>query len=200
MDAAFAWVFIAVFSWLAIVRFVFRYKTKDLTRPLINRAEGLGNILFRWFLGLVLFASISMYFLAPDKIAWAFFPVPTWARVMGAISSAIGVGIIWWSHAALDLAFSSTLRTTQEQRLVTSGPYRWVAHPMYSGFFLLFIGALFFTRSWVIGGAGLLVIGSLMTTRLAREERMLIEHFGGAYETYLGSVGRFVPKLWRSRG
>jgi protein-S-isoprenylcysteine O-methyltransferase Ste14 len=75
---------------------------------------------------------------------------------------------------------------------VTDGPYRYVVHPIYTGFLLLFVSTMVFTRNWLLGA---LVIGSLMTTRLVREERMMRGKVREEYAEYLKRTGRFVPRL-----
>jgi 1-acyl-sn-glycerol-3-phosphate acyltransferase len=79
-------------------------------------------------------------------------------------------------------------------RLVVSGPYRWVRHPVYVGFHLVVVGV-----GWVIGSAGLaLVVGAALLPAWVGyalvEERGLRRRFGAAYRNYQHRVG-LLPRL-----
>jgi protein-S-isoprenylcysteine O-methyltransferase Ste14 len=193
-DRVFAFAFIAIYTWLMLLRVFYRSRAGDLKRRLINREEGVGNVLFRWIVGLALIVAVVFYFAAPGQPPWAYVSVPPLIRFLGVLAATLGVAIIWWSHATLRETFSTTLRLREDHRLVTSGPYRYVVHPIYTGFLLLFLATTLFTRSWLIGVLGALVIGSLMTTRLRREERMMTGRFGADYTEYLARTGRFFPR------
>ncbi len=196
-DRAFAFVFIVLYTWLMALRLFYRWRADDLNRDLINKEEGVGNVLFRWIVGLALMGAVVLYFVAPGKPASAYLSLQPSIRVLGGVGATLGISLIWWSHATLQETFSTTLRVREDHRLVTSGPYRYVAHPIYSGFLLLFLSTIVFTRNWVIGALGTLVIGSLMTTRLVREERMMAGKFGEEYSEYLKRTGRFLPRVGR---
>jgi protein-S-isoprenylcysteine O-methyltransferase Ste14 len=65
---------------------------------------------------------------------------------------------------------------------------------MYLAYFVLFIGVFLISGNWVIGAAGLAIIGMLMTVRRAREDRLLMERFGDSYRVYREKTGGFIPR------
>ncbi|OHD72814.1 MAG: hypothetical protein A2177_09115 [Spirochaetes bacterium RBG_13_68_11] len=67
---------------------------------------------------------------------------------------------------------------------------------MYSAYLLLFLGAFLLSANWVIGAGGVGVIVTLMTLRLAGEERRLAERFDGTWLCYRETTGAFLPRLW----
>ena len=81
--------------------------------------------------------------------------------------------------------------------MVTSGPYAWVRHPMYSAYFALFLAVFLISRNWLAGSTGLAIILMLMTFRRVREESYLVERFAERYQSYRQSTGTFVPRLSR---
>jgi protein-S-isoprenylcysteine O-methyltransferase Ste14 len=83
----------------------------------------------------------------------------------------------------------------RKDRLVTTGPYRFVRHPMYAAYLLLFSGAFLLSANWVICAGGVGVILTLMTLRLAGEDRRLAERFDGAWLSYRETTGAFLPRL-----
>lgn len=138
-----------------------------------------------------------LYIILPAWIDWAALPLPGWLRWVGLGIALAGFALLQWSHLALGQNWSDQPRLMQEQRLITSGPYRWIRHPIYTAF-LLIMGAIFFlSANWFIGllwfGASALDILS----RIQFEEALLAEHFGESYRVYMQKTGRLLPKLSR---
>ena len=80
--------------------------------------------------------------------------------------------------------------------MATSGLYRYIRHPQYTGFFLFLLGS-------VINWPTLITVLTLpllwwVYLRLAKmEENDAIEKFGDRYREYMANTGRFLPSLWR---
>ena len=75
--------------------------------------------------------------------------------------------------------------------LLTSGPYRFIRHPMYAGALLLLWSSVL--GHWSVPNAVLaLVVSGVTTVRVMDEERALREHFPG-YAEYCRRTKRFVP-------
>ena len=81
------------------------------------------------------------------------------------------------------------------QVVISTGPYRYVRHPMYAGGLLLFLGTPLLLGSWY----GLLLVVFLILFGAARavlEERVLREELPG-YAAYLAQVKyRLIPYVW----
>src|SRR5207249_3892493 len=113
---------------------------------------------------------VLAYMFAPRQLAWAALPVPLAFRWFGTGLVLLSLLLLVWVHRALARNFSSTLRIRADHTLVTSGPYRWVRHPMYTVFCLAFVGICLQTANWFLGGAGLLALGIVMIVRTPIEE------------------------------
>jgi protein-S-isoprenylcysteine O-methyltransferase Ste14 len=122
--------------------------------------------------------------------------LPFFLQVVGALAL---VG----SFAMMYLAFrenayvTPTVRIQQErgQTVVSSGPYRYVRHPMYTGFHLFFLGLPLLLGS-VLGLVLAPVLIGLVVRRAVLEERLLRKELPG-YDSYLAQVpSRFIPHLW----
>lgn len=70
--------------------------------------------------------------------------------------------------------------------------YRWVAHPLYSGFFLAFWATPQMTTGHLLLAAGVSVY---MLIAIGYEERDLVGLFGQDYETYRAGVGKLIPRF-----
>jgi methanethiol S-methyltransferase len=72
--------------------------------------------------------------------------------------------------------------------------YRWVAHPLYAGFFLAFWSTPLMTAGHLLLAAGLSVY---ILIAIRYEERDLTDLFGDDYRRYRARVGGLVPRFWR---
>jgi protein-S-isoprenylcysteine O-methyltransferase Ste14 len=78
--------------------------------------------------------------------------------------------------------------------LAERGPYRWIRHPIYSGFLVMFAGhVLVVPHRAVLIGAALTAAGVVL--QALREERHLHRAFGDRYARYAAATGRFAPRL-----
>ena len=104
-------------------------------------------------------------------------------RVFGVGLSLYSQIMVVWTVRTLGrpLTHSWGSRYTMTMLLVTSGPFRWVRHPLYSGALALWLGAALGTLNWL-----LLVLWPLFAAAIIRElpteERMLRAKFGAPYE------------------
>jgi protein-S-isoprenylcysteine O-methyltransferase Ste14 len=155
--------------------------------------RGFVEVLF-WLSGVLAFVFTLLYLFTP-WLAGFHFPVPDWVRWIGAFLFLIGNLLFWWSHAALGRNWSPTPEIVEEQRLVTSGPYRYVRHPMYALWILDCVGIALLAANWLVG-ASYLGSAVLLLFRMPVEERMLVREFGGEYREYMSHTGRLIPR-WR---
>ncbi len=75
--------------------------------------------------------------------------------------------------------------------------YKWVAHPLYSGFFLAFWATPHMTYGHLLLAAGMSVY---MLIAIGYEERDLVGHYGDDYVRYRSGVGKLVPRFRRRSG
>src|SRR5262249_2855345 len=141
---------------------------------------------------LVLMLSYPFY---PPLLAWADLPFPAWLRWCGAGLALATVPFLVWIHRALGRNFSTTIRVRADHTLVTWGPDRWVRHPMYTLFGVLFAAFFLLTANWFLGLVPLLLVVVVMGWRTPREEAVLLARFGNAYSDYCRRTGRFLPRL-----
>lgn len=113
-------------------------------------------------------------------------------QVLGLIFSSAGYFLFIWSVIARG-RYSVSWEMPQNQRLVTWGPYRYVRHPSYLGYFLMFFG-LFCLWSNVFTVFPLVAIPGYFRVA-SEEEGLLKQRFGEEYVEYQRKTGRFVPRF-----
>ena len=118
-----------------------------------------------------------------------------WIGITGIAVMLIADWIFWRSHHDLGGNWSPKLDIRQDHTLITNGLYRKIRHPMYLGFWLLVIAQAMILPNWLAGFAGLLTFAPLYVYRVPKEEQMMQEQFGGAYDDYVRSTGRLFPLL-----
>jgi protein-S-isoprenylcysteine O-methyltransferase Ste14 len=116
-----------------------------------------------------------------------------WAEAWGCVGLvAAGLAFTWWARIHLGRLWSGSITRKEEHRVVDTGPYAIVRHPIYSGILLAFLGTLL-AKGTVLGlvGAGLAALGLFIKARL--EERWLASELGVAYEEYRKRVPMLFP-------
>ncbi len=83
-------------------------------------------------------------------------------------------------------------------RLATTGPFRWVRHPIYVSFAALGIGSAIWTPSPLVLACALGLV-AVAEWRARTEEQLLLRVFGEDYERYRAGAARFLPGIYRRR-
>ncbi len=106
-----------------------------------------------------------------------------------------GAALVLRSRAELGAAWSLVPRAGQETGLVTTGPYRWIRHPIYLGFVLLALGEALAFRNWLACSIALFGIVPTFAWRARVEETLLSRTFGEGYGRYQRRTKLIVPYL-----
>ncbi len=115
----------------------------------------------------------------------------------------IGLAFLWcgvalrvWSFRTLGRYFTFTVQTSDDQPVITDGPYRFVRHPSYAAILLVVIGLGVLINNWVslVILAAAVAVG--LAFRIRVEERALFEALGDDYRRYAATHKRLIPYLW----
>ena len=191
-----AWIYLAVFSICVVLITVYlaRYDPRLLARrvqagPVAETQKSqqiIQTLASLFFIGLFVVPGLDYRF------GWS--PVSP-------IISLIADGFVALSFFIVFLVFaentytSATIEVTEEQKVITTGPYSLVRHPMYAGAFLLLVFTPLALGSW-IGMLFALPVILVIVIRLLEEEKFLAAKLKG-YEEYRQKVPyRLIPYIW----
>ena len=116
-----------------------------------------------------------------------------WRATLGslaALSTAVGYGVALWGALALGRSFGVYVAV---RGVVTHGAYRWVRHPIYTGYLFVVTG-LVLADPWLVTMAVAVAFVVVMVYRARLEERALAEA-SEAYRRYRSRVGFLLPRL-----
>jgi protein-S-isoprenylcysteine O-methyltransferase Ste14 len=111
----------------------------------------------------------------------------------------LAVGSVWLVKSALGTLgaqWSLTARVLEDHKLITSGAYGRVRHPIYTGMFGMLLATGLAASHW--GGllAGLIVFWTGTLIRVRSEERLLRASFGAEYDDYARRVPAVLPGIY----
>jgi protein-S-isoprenylcysteine O-methyltransferase Ste14 len=185
---------IILFTGLGISSYFRRKADRDSGEKISRRVDGTVLMTIIKIGGLILWLSPLVYLINPAWMTWSKIGFPEWVRWLG-----VGLGIvctlgIYWLFSSIGSGITPTSATRTEHKLVTSGPYRWVRHPLYTFGSSMFITFGMIADNWFIALLGVLAFIA-MASRTPKEEANLIEKFGDQYRDYMKRTGRYLPKL-----
>ncbi|MER7849776.1 isoprenylcysteine carboxylmethyltransferase family protein [Kitasatospora sp. NPDC096077] len=107
-----------------------------------------------------------------------------------------GLALRGWSFHTLGRYFTFTVRTSADQPVIDTGPYRHVRHPSYTGLLLAVAGVGLVIGNWLALLALLTAVTVAVVYRIRVEERALLRDLGERYRSYARTRKRLVPGLW----
>jgi protein-S-isoprenylcysteine O-methyltransferase Ste14 len=116
----------------------------------------------------------------------------------GSLLVLVAIPLLTWVHRELDRQYSAILEIKKNHKLITTGPYEKVRHPMYTVLAMFSVGMALVTANLLIILFGvLLMMGFPFWARI--EEKKMIETFGDEYIEYMKRTGRFFPPIKPSK-
>jgi protein-S-isoprenylcysteine O-methyltransferase Ste14 len=123
-------------------------------------------------------------------------PGHPWIGLAGLIVVWAGLATRIWAVAELGHSFRTTVEVEAGQAVVSSGPYRLIRHPSYTGMLLISAGFGLGFHSWP--GLALCVMLPLVSAlrRIRVEEAELTSVLGEPYRAYSEHTKRLIPGMW----
>jgi protein-S-isoprenylcysteine O-methyltransferase Ste14 len=193
------WAFIAIFFSfaVAIVLWLARKQPELLAERMSSPMQSGQPLWDKVFVVAVMVLFVAWLIVMPlDAVRFGWSEVPEWLQILGALGVVLSFYIMFLTFREnAYLALVVKVQQERGQSVVSSGPYRYVRHPMYASTLLFFPGSALLLGSWW----GLLlcvVLLGLLVWRIPLEERMLENGLDG-YDEYARKVRyRLIPRVW----
>lgn len=191
-----AWVFLAVFT--AAVLAITLYLAKRDPQLLERRTQA-GPVAEKerrqqLIQSVAAVAFIAMFIVPGLDHRFGWSHVPVWLVFAGDILVALGLLIVFFVFRE-NTYTSAVIEVGEEQKIVTSGPYGWVRHPMYMGALIMLLGVPLALGSYW-GLLAFLPITLVIIWRLLDEEAFLAQNLAG-YPDYQKKVRHhLIPFIW----
>lgn len=178
-----------LFVLFIILYWYFTEKHADKVKPKEKNTKSLKRIATDalWFIVLLQLTGISILPFSQN----------IYLQIFGAICLVLGTGVCIVARQAIGTNWThgAEFQVKKHQTLVTHSIYKYIRHPIYTGFFLVVFGAELIANSY-LAFLLLVILVPLMAYQTQQEERMLTRHFGEAYKSYMKRSKMFVPYFW----
>ncbi|MDR3577863.1 MAG: isoprenylcysteine carboxylmethyltransferase family protein [Anaerolineaceae bacterium] len=148
------------------------------------------------FSALLLLPFIWLVFMSLDAVRFHWSSLPLWLQLLGGLLLLFSFYLFFLTFR--ENSYLSTVVRIQKDRghvVISSGPYHYVRHPMYSGMLAFFVSTPLLLGSAYGVLFGLLIV-LLVARRAVLEERTLRSELDG-YAAYMSQVKyRFIPHIW----
>ncbi|HPH96251.1 MAG TPA: protein-S-isoprenylcysteine O-methyltransferase [Anaerolineaceae bacterium] len=135
-----------------------------------------------------------MYILTP-WLDYASYPLDAWRGVLGTLLLIGATVILFMAHQELAANWSPTLQIGKSHKLITTGIYHYLRHPIYAAVWLTGLAQWLMLGNWVAGPACLIFFLPVYLRRVPREEQMMIDTFGDQYRDYMETTGGILPRF-----
>jgi protein-S-isoprenylcysteine O-methyltransferase Ste14 len=193
-----AWVFLGTMAVLGLISGLWLARIDpallaERMNPMMQGAQPASDKIFMVVFG---FAALSWFILIGLERRANVSDMPVTLQTIGLVLLVLSTGFVLWVMRENSFAAPVVkIQTERGHRVIDSGPYAWVRHPMYSGTILFFAGMPLLLGSWWgLIMAPLFVV--LFGFRARLEERALVAGLPG-YADYLTRVRyRLIPGIW----
>lgn len=115
---------------------------------------------------------------------------------VGLVLMAAGVALRGWAFATLGRYFTLNVMVSADQQVISSGPYRVLRHPSYTGVLLISAGVGLAAANWVSLAALVVLPLALLLWRIHVEEAALLATLDDRYRSYAAGHKRLIPLVW----
>jgi protein-S-isoprenylcysteine O-methyltransferase Ste14 len=191
-----AWTYLAVYfgASIAITLYLVKKDPELLARrmsggPFAEKEPAQRIIMSITSLGFIALAIVPAL---DRRFGWS--DVPVYAVALGDAVMLLGWLGIYFVFRENSFA-AATIQSSADQRVISTGPYAWVRHPMYAAALVMLLGISPALGSWW-GIPIVIAILPALIWRLKDEERFLVRNLPG-YPEYQGRVRyRLLPFVW----
>jgi protein-S-isoprenylcysteine O-methyltransferase Ste14 len=196
MEIIFRLTFLAILVSAILISGTYRRRAREHGDVIARQDEGKAILALRMLFALPLLLALMLYIVYPDGLAWSSLPLPHWLRWIAVVMGILIVPFILWVFRSIGRNISETVLTKSDHELVTSGPYRWIRHPLYAASLWMLFSLSLIASNWFLlaySVAGLIIFRSIV---IPEEEKQLMAAFGDDYREYRNQTGAIFLKLF----
>ena len=176
--------------WLILIAYwvvtAFRARKNQRTEPIGTRLLTLAGMILA-------FAILFGTRLRSDLLAKRFVPDAPAVRDLGILLLWAGIAFAIWARYHIGEYWSARVAIKADHKVIDSGPYAYIRHPIYTGILLALIGTGLAAGRWQSVVAFVVILIVLFMKERA-EEKMLTEQLGGSYVEYKKRTGMLIPR------
>lgn len=117
-----------------------------------------------------------------------------WLQVIGLVIFLLGLALAVWARIYIGRNWGMPMSEKADPELVTTGPYRTVRHPIYSGIILAMVGTtIAVSLYWLVA---VVLLGAYFLYSAVMEERYMAGLFPDAYPGYKQSTKMLIPFIF----
>ena len=122
--------------------------------------------------------------------------VPTYPAIrdLGIVLAGLGILLMIWARRHLGAYWSDKVEIKTNHQLISTGPYARLRHPIYTGMLVAVAGTALAVGEWR-GVAAFLLLLANYVIKARKEERILRQRFGPAFEEYDRRTGFLIPRI-----
>ncbi len=185
--AGYIWGIFWIYWMLAAIKTRSKVKKESSGQKSIVRGLHLLLVIISYFLTFVEFKGVFLWktILHPYE----------YAGYIGIIILVLSLLFAIWARVVLGRNWSGAIQKVEGQRLVRSGPYKYIRNPIYTGVVCGFLGNLIAIGNLasLIGFCIMLVIYII---KIKREQAFLVEEFGEEYKKYIKESWALIPYIF----
>src|SRR5438034_496468 len=127
-------------------------------------------------------------------LARPFVPDHSAIRDLGVALAGLGISLMIWARRHLGHYWSDKVEIKANHQLISTGPYARLRHPIYTGMLLGIAGTALAVGEWR-GLAAFVLLLTNYVIKASKEERILRQKFGPAFQEYERRTGFLIPRL-----
>jgi protein-S-isoprenylcysteine O-methyltransferase len=143
-------------------------------------------------IGIAMFFGFGLARVGPDL-------APSMAQplyIAGIVLTIAGIALRWFAIYWLGRWFTVNVAIAEDQKLIDTGPYRYVRHPSYTGALLAFLGITLCIGKIVSLLIIMLPVIAVFSWRIHVEEAVLAHAFGARWQAYAARTRRLIPGVY----
>ena len=125
------------------------------------------------------------------QIAQAYSPRGMPVRLIGVVLCALGIGLAIWARVILGRNWGMPMSRKEQPELITTGPYGFIRHPIYTGVLAGFLGSALSTSIGFF--LAFIVFGVYFVHSARQEEKLKRQEFPEQYRAYMERTKMLVP-------